>query len=236
MSARALNWAWEQVPTSKTAKLILVALADRADDDGVCWPSQKWLARKCRPMGVDGVRRAYASLVAEGLIVKEERIRRDDGTLSTWMVRLPIDSQSAETPTGPVGTSADAYSKNTTSTSDEVDGTPTVQKRDLVWDALVEQFGAVADRTQAHGKRNKAVGDLKRLGATPESIAAALKAWPKLYEGATVTDVALATHYPQLLQAAGWKDGQPTRAKPCPECGVGGGLHVADCTRAAVAA
>lgn len=109
-------------------------------------------------------------------------------------------------------------------------------RRDPVWDVLADRFGAVAERTNAHAKRNKAVADLKRLGATAESVEAALKAWTRVFDGTTVTDVALATHYPQLLTAAGWKDGRPRTAAACPECGTGGGLHVADCPRAAVAA
>lgn len=45
MSVRASAWAWEQKIPS-TAKFVLVALADNADDDGVCWPGQKFVADK----------------------------------------------------------------------------------------------------------------------------------------------------------------------------------------------
>lgn len=237
MSARALNWAWDQVPSSRPAKLVLVALADRADEEGVCWPSRRWLARKCQPMTVKAVGRALTTLVDDGLILKEERLRRDDGTLGTWRIKLPVDTPSAQKrAVDPVPKNDHAELKNPMDTSDEVSEPASAQKRDLVWDVLVERFGSVAERTNAHAKRNKAVADLKRLGATAESVEAALKAWAKLFDGATATDVALATHYPQLLAAAGWKDGQPRVSAACPECGVGGGLHVADCTKAVVAA
>ncbi|MGB5741636.1 MAG: helix-turn-helix domain-containing protein, partial [Sedimenticolaceae bacterium] len=33
-----MNWAWRQTLTP-TLKLVLMALADSADDQGVCWPS-----------------------------------------------------------------------------------------------------------------------------------------------------------------------------------------------------
>jgi len=40
-----MNWAWEQeIPPS--TKLVLLALADIADDTGYCWPSVKTIARK----------------------------------------------------------------------------------------------------------------------------------------------------------------------------------------------
>ena len=74
--------------------------------------------------------------------------------------------------------------------------------RDLVWDELELHFGEVSDNTNAHAKRNKAVADLRRMGATPADIRGALRVWPRLFPGTTVTDVALATHYPQLSSSA----------------------------------
>jgi hypothetical protein len=45
VSVKAIAWAWEQQVPS-TVKFVLVALADNADDDGVCWPGQKFVAGK----------------------------------------------------------------------------------------------------------------------------------------------------------------------------------------------
>lgn len=45
MSIRAMNWAW-QVELEPSSKLLLLALADIADDKGVAWPSVSTLARK----------------------------------------------------------------------------------------------------------------------------------------------------------------------------------------------
>lgn len=46
MSIKAMNWAWEQnLPPG--SKLILMALADNADDQGYCWPKIKTIAAKC---------------------------------------------------------------------------------------------------------------------------------------------------------------------------------------------
>lgn len=45
MSIRAMNWAW-QVELEPSSKLLLLALADIADDKGLAWPSVSTLARK----------------------------------------------------------------------------------------------------------------------------------------------------------------------------------------------
>lgn len=41
-----MNWAWEQ-RLAPGPKLILMALADAADDDGICWPSVARVSSKC---------------------------------------------------------------------------------------------------------------------------------------------------------------------------------------------
>lgn len=98
--------------------------------------------------------------------------------------------------------------------------------KDPIWDALAELFGTVASGTSAHGKRNRAVKDLKLSGATAESVKSAhvryMKHWPSI----TPTDTGLAKHYPQLMN--GTAQAQP----PCPKCGTGGGMHTADCEEA----
>src|SRR5471030_2495577 len=46
MSIRAMNWAWAQ-ELAPTPKLILMALADAANEEDECWPGIPFLARKC---------------------------------------------------------------------------------------------------------------------------------------------------------------------------------------------
>lgn len=99
--------------------------------------------------------------------------------------------------------------------------------RDEVWDELERLFGQVAPKTNAHARRNKAAGDLRRQGASKGEIIAARMIWPRLFGDATCTDIALATHWPQLRELLGRRD--KSRAKVCSECGMGGGFHVAGC-------
>lgn len=98
MSARALNWAWSQMNRldgqgACRAKLTLVALADRADDDGLCWP---WVSTLAEKMNVsdDTVGRALNDLEQAGLMERTRR-RRSNGTVAGWEFQLPLDSQPA---------------------------------------------------------------------------------------------------------------------------------------------
>jgi len=70
-----MNWAWGQA-LPPTPKLVLMALADAADDHGVCWPSAATLARKCS-VSTRTVRRILQELVQRGLIDTEARFRKD---------------------------------------------------------------------------------------------------------------------------------------------------------------
>jgi hypothetical protein len=64
MSLKAMVWAWEQDVTS-TECLVLLALADHANDEGRCWPGQKGLGAKCK-VSRETVNRAIKSLEAKG--------------------------------------------------------------------------------------------------------------------------------------------------------------------------
>ena len=82
-----MNWAWRQT-LAPTLKLVLMALADAADDQGVCWPSVSTLARKCS-VSTHTVRRALRVLVDQGLLVAEPR-RRPDGSSTSNRYRLHL--------------------------------------------------------------------------------------------------------------------------------------------------
>jgi hypothetical protein len=75
-----MNWAWGQALTP-TLKLVLMALADAADDQGVCWPSVSTLARKCT-VSTRTVQRALRTLVDQNLLIAEPRHRRDGSSTS----------------------------------------------------------------------------------------------------------------------------------------------------------
>lgn len=71
MSVRAMSWVWQQ-PIKGTAKLVLLALADCANDDGKCWPGIETVAAKCGVSRNTAIRNIQ-DLKKKGLIISERR-------------------------------------------------------------------------------------------------------------------------------------------------------------------
>ena len=76
MSFQGLNWAFKQDVKPSPAKFVLVALANYADENGHCYPSQKRLAEDaCQ--SERSVRAHLASLEKQGLIRRSKRRRKE---------------------------------------------------------------------------------------------------------------------------------------------------------------
>ena len=98
MSLRALTWAWEQELTNPSEKLVLLAIADHANDDGMCWPSMSHVAERCL-LSTRQIQRITEQLVDYGLVSRERR-KRPDGTLGTYTYTLNIHRTPMSGPTG----------------------------------------------------------------------------------------------------------------------------------------
>lgn len=97
MSVRAMAWAWDQSVGHPTRKLVLMALADHADDAGRCWPGADTVAGKVG-VGERTVRRHIEALAEGGYLTQAKRIRRDDGTLGSWILVLHLDGGDHRSP------------------------------------------------------------------------------------------------------------------------------------------
>jgi hypothetical protein len=185
-------------------RLVAFALSTYMSERGdSAWPGVSRLATDTA-LTPRSVRRHLALLEDEGYVGRTFRL----GQTTLYFARTP--DSGVLPPRTPV--SGDPGQQCPPTSQDHPEKSPGAARaprerrpraRDDVWDALVEVFGfAPASKTQAHGKRNKAVKELKAHGATSEKIKAAADAWPRKFPGATLTDIALATHYPALLAAA----------------------------------
>lgn len=83
-----MSWAWSQ-PVKGSEKLVLLALADHADDEGRCWPGMEGIARKCglsRRAAISSVK----ALVERGLVGREQRMDEDSGARRSNVYTLAV--------------------------------------------------------------------------------------------------------------------------------------------------
>ncbi|HXI66968.1 MAG TPA: helix-turn-helix domain-containing protein [Steroidobacteraceae bacterium] len=62
-----MTWAWDQRVGNARTKLVLLKLADNANDHGIAWPKQTTMADECE-CDVKTIQRAVAELKRLGLI------------------------------------------------------------------------------------------------------------------------------------------------------------------------
>lgn len=88
MSVIATKWAWRQWTGLSTRNVVLLALADFADENGRCWPSVRSLCRMTK-LCERTIRSCLSELEAAGLITRARRVREDGGHSSNeYLLRL----------------------------------------------------------------------------------------------------------------------------------------------------
>ena len=93
MSIRAMNWAWS-LSLPPTQKLLLLALADNADDAGLCWPSLKNLSMKCE-VTPRTIQRTIKDFVNCGLLAVRSRFAANGRQMSNgYILRMEGDNLS----------------------------------------------------------------------------------------------------------------------------------------------
>ncbi len=90
MSIKAMSWVWDNSPYEGVGLLVHLALADFADDQGVCWPSQKRISDKCKS-SERHVRRIIKQMVDDGQIMIVEK---SNGVTTNNKYRLLMDRTS----------------------------------------------------------------------------------------------------------------------------------------------
>ena len=94
MSWQATAWAVKQTAGSPSAKLLLLTLANYADADGCCWPSQEVLAADTE-QSVDTVQRQLKKLIDAGLTRKVPRAQGEGRWDSrTYFLNMPVAEMS----------------------------------------------------------------------------------------------------------------------------------------------
>lgn len=112
-----MNWAWGLRGLSSNERLVLLALADHADNDGICWPGHAAVSEKTEVPGRTLVR-VLKSLEANRLIEVEHR-KGGQGKQMTNRYRLDIHDERLAEPAEPGATMAPGEAEKPTAKSAE---------------------------------------------------------------------------------------------------------------------
>ena len=86
MSYSAMAWARSIKTGSATVKSVLLAVANYADEEGICWPSQEQLADDTE-LSRHSIMRALDQLEDMGLMSRDRRHRKDGSRTSDLITR-----------------------------------------------------------------------------------------------------------------------------------------------------
>lgn len=91
MSIRIMTAVWD-MPMQAVDKLVALALADNANEAGLCWPSIATIARKCG-CSERSVQRSIRQLQADGILKRDEIVGK--GCKYTFNPRLCVTTDNA---------------------------------------------------------------------------------------------------------------------------------------------
>lgn len=103
MSVEVMAAAWRSDIEGPTHRFVLLALADRADDDGFCWPGIANLAVKTG-LSTSSVKRSIRYLEAESVLRRAPRwTTAGDQTSNMYQIDVPLlrARRAAEAPDEP---------------------------------------------------------------------------------------------------------------------------------------
>lgn len=204
MSVHVTSAVWKLPVGDPEAKLVLLKLADNANDDGIAWPSQRTLAADCE-VSPATVNRRIKLLIERGFLEIFEPGQPHRST----RYRVPIERFSSETRRFTAENRGVSAMRETeaSGTVKEPKPTATTPRRrsssnSIVWDAFVEIFGDVHGRAESKA-RGTAVADVQRClqaekiseDEWPAEIAARARRYRHDWPTVALTDHALARHF-----------------------------------------
>lgn len=87
MSIKIMSWVLDHSPYEGKARLVHVVLADHANDDGVCWPSQEKIGKRAG-CSTEHVRSTVKQMVADGY-VEIISAAKGPGAGNTYLLKYP---------------------------------------------------------------------------------------------------------------------------------------------------
>lgn len=203
MSIKAMNWVWE-IRLQPAVKLVLLKLADRANDDGECWPGQASIAAAC-DMSERSVMRHIASMERAGILTVGRR-KGEDGRQDTNLYALNFSWEPGDKLSpGESGEPGDNQGKNrVTLLSPDIKEEPSVEPSD------------------AHASAREAAGDLETILQAPVVLNpdgtwsiddAVFDRWIDAFKGPRSRNTTEEWIEAELVKAALWLQANPKKRK-----------------------
>ncbi|HHF4677221.1 TPA: helix-turn-helix domain-containing protein [Haemophilus influenzae] len=158
MSMRLMVQAMNCEVGNPARKLVLLKLADNANDDGICFPSYQYIADKC-----EMTRRSAIShieyLIKMGLVSKKERKNKDGSISNLYFLHLEQGSENFALDSENISLGSENISPRTSHSLEPVnEPKKTTQKSES--EILLERFGITGQLAKdfiAHRKAKKGV-------------------------------------------------------------------------------
>lgn len=188
MSIKLMSAVWERSDISSTQKLVLLALADWANDDGLCWPSIDRLAQKTGMAG-RSVQRIIRDLEQTGLVKRDEVVGKGN---RYWILTPLTDCHPRHSVTPPLTEchpTPDTVSPNTSYTPhlpvNVIRGLPDWLPLDA-WDGWLEMRRA-KKKPMTGRAMHRALNKLEAMREAGQDIAEVLdrstmNGWTDIYE------------------------------------------------------
>lgn len=172
MSIKLMSKVWLLRDVAGTEKLILLAIADACNDQGVCWPGQQTLAQKAT-IGIRQVNYHLEKLEKSGYITRQQRA----GTSSLY--RINIAALEAAQDVDPDPAAEEIYEQPPRPAKPARPARPAPQPEPPAADDDFTNMQAMIERllgvpVPPTPKDVTAIGELIKIGATEQDITAAL--------------------------------------------------------------
>jgi hypothetical protein len=188
MSIKIMTAVWDREDLSSTQKLVLLALADWANDEGLCWPSINRLATKAS-LTSRAVQKTIRSLEKVGFIKREEVL----GKGNRYWVSTPLNDvhpcTTFTTPLNDVHPTPEPCSSNTSMiqqlTTNYIKGIPDWMPIDC-WQGWVE-MRKQRKRPLTDRAKTRAINKLEALHTAGHDIGelldrSTINGWLDIYE------------------------------------------------------
>ena len=191
---------------SSNAVRLYCILRRRADEkSNACYPSQKYLADSMF-CSTRTVQRALDELIKIGAVTVEHRMIEgtDAYTSNMYYLHATIAQGGAPVRKGSAnmtqGSRAGVVQNKANKQSNETNTKKKTRKRDLLFEEMCKGLGIdweTAPKGET-GRVNAACGELRKINATPEEVAAAIKHYKQNWKGAKISAQAITNNWTKL--------------------------------------